>query len=149
MPELYSLFIASCTLVTELPGFGQMPFGLTRQIISGGYDLIACVLAHLRIIFLEEIDDSNIVLERHLMSHRKGFKARHVTLVYLDGSKDIFRQTYGVQLEVGLEKEVDNVINTPFSRLFERCPAPKLARVRRAQSLVSIPVAKTKLENAV
>jgi hypothetical protein len=85
--------------------------------------------AHLNVIFLQEINDSNVVFERHLVRHGEDIQIRHITSIRLDRLEDILRKTDGIQLEVGFEQQIDNVINAPFSRVFKWCSETQSVKV--------------------
>lgn len=76
--------------------------------------------ANLFVSLLQEVDDSDIVLERHLMCLGKGIEGGHVASVCLNCFEDVLGQADGVELEVGLEQQVNDVVDSPFAGFFER-----------------------------
>lgn len=63
------------------------------------------------------------------MGHREGLQRWHVASVHLNRLENVFRKTDGIQFEVSLEQQINDVVYTPFSGFFKRCSAQnKLAK---------------------
>jgi hypothetical protein len=60
-------------------------------------------LTNLFVILFQEINNSNVVFERHLVCLGEGIKRWHVASIHLNCIQDIFRQADRVQFEVCLE----------------------------------------------
>jgi hypothetical protein len=98
--------------VAHLPGFGKVLLGLKGISIS---ILIRQVsLTNLFVILFQEVDDSDVVFERHLMCLWKGIERWHVASICLNCLQDIFRQADRVQFEVRLEQQIYDVVDAPF-----------------------------------
>ena len=50
----------------------------------------------------------------------EGIERWHVASIRLNCLEDVLRQADGIQLEVCLEQQIDDVVDTPFSRLLKR-----------------------------
>ena len=67
------------------------------------------------IIFFEKFNYSNVVFESDDMGLGKDTQVGHVRGSSRYSTKDVFAETDGIQLEVGLELKVGHVVKTPFS----------------------------------
>jgi hypothetical protein len=85
-------------------------------------------VAYLNVIFLKKVYDSDVVFECHLMSLGEDFQVWHVASIRLDCFENIFRQTDGIQLEISLKQQVDDIVNTPLPGFFERCSGDLLVQ---------------------
>lgn len=82
---------------------------------------------HLNVILLQEINDSYVIFESHLVRHGEDVQIRHIASICLDCLEDILRQTDRIQFEVGLEQQIDDVVDAPFSRVLKWCSRKKLS----------------------
>lgn len=71
--------------------------------------------AYLHVILFQEINDTNVIFERYLVGLWEGFKSWHVASICLDCLEDVLRQADGVELEISLEQQIDDVVDAPFS----------------------------------
>ena len=90
--------------MTELPGFGEVFFGLNGGEISISMIIGWWEVTHLNIIFFQEVNDSDVVFKSHLVRHREDIQIRHIASIRLDCFEDVLRQTNRIQLEIRLEQ---------------------------------------------
>ena len=67
------------------------------------------------VVFLKELDDTDIVFECYSMRLGEGFQFWHVCFGGGYGSENVFRKADRIELEVGLEEEICNVVESPFA----------------------------------
>ena len=59
--------------------------------------------ANLDIIFVEKVDDSNVIFEGDLVGFWKTFKGWHVSSICLNCLENVFGKCNRVEFEIGLE----------------------------------------------
>ncbi len=76
----------------------------------------AVTLPHLNIVLLKEAQHTLIVLKGDLLRLWESLQWGHVSSARCECLQDVLGQACRVQLEVGLEKKVGYIVDTPFSR---------------------------------
>lgn len=73
------------------------------------------------ILFLEKPNYSYVVFVGDAMRSWEGVEAGYVTCCSREGAEDVLGKADGVELEVGFEEQVGDVVETPFARLLNWC----------------------------
>lgn len=73
--------------------------------------------SHLDIILLEERQHAFVIFEGDSLGCGERLKWRHISLVRRQGLQNCPSQIGRVELEVGLEQEIDDGVDAPYSRL--------------------------------
>ena len=76
------------------------------------------VFFRLGVVFFEELDDADVVLEGDDVGSGKAVEGWHVRSGSRQGAQDVLGETDGVEFEVGFEEEVGDVVEAPFPRFF-------------------------------
>ncbi len=106
-----SLLVPHRVLVAVVPRLGQVCLGLE---LSAVIEERSGWRTYINIVFLQEGKDALVVLERYLLRPREGLEAWHVSPACPETVEDVLGQGRRVQLEVGLEKEVGDVVDSPL-----------------------------------
>jgi hypothetical protein len=77
------------------------------------------------VVFVQEVDHTEIVLEGNLVRFRECFEGRHVARSRFKGFQDGLAEGDAVQAEVRLEEEIGHVVERPFAGLIQGCTVRK------------------------
>jgi hypothetical protein len=59
--------------------------------------------AYFHVILFQEVNDSDVVFESHLVGRWESVKSWHIASICLDRLENVFRQADRVEFEIGLE----------------------------------------------